>query len=557
MKAKRLHILFICFALGIIQITMSNAGDGVVVHRPEVGDTNFGHSVDISEKTFIASYTSYVGDLGGVYIFGMKAAVVAGKKVQKWDVLHHFLTPDDKARDWFGWDVAIDGDIAVVGAYEDGGNKVVAGGPIGEGPGAVYVYTRSGKKFGQRKKLKADDGKEKDRFGFSVDISGETLVVGAPNDDDAGADSGSAYVYVLRENQWRKQAKLVPADAAAKQWFGWDIGIAGNTVVVGAPLDKEKGRNAGAAYVFVRTGEEWKQQAKLVAADGDSSDKFGNTVDISEGNIIVGAPKDEEKGKDAGAAYIFIQTGEEWKQQQKLTASTPEVKAAFGNAVAITQHMAIVGAPFEDGVDVDAGAAYTYLRRGGSWLEKKKVESQFLRKGEVEDLTTGDNFGNAVAIDKSLLAAKLKGQILVAVGSRWDNVDGDGDRGTVYIYNAGVDLNIPLPVEPNLELMTTQLGHIKRSVLLQNFPNPFNPETWFPYMLADDASTSICIYDVHGQLIRRLDYGIQQAGNYLSKQTAAYWDGKGQLGEHVSSGVYFYTLQAETFRATRRMVILK
>ena len=143
------------------------------------------------------------------------------------------------------------------------------------------------------------------------------------------------------------------------------------------------------------------------------------------------------------------------------------------------------------------------------------------------------------------------------MGSRWDNVDGDGDRGTVYIYDSGVDLNIPLPVEPNLELMTTQLGHIKRSVLLQNFPNPFNPETWFPYMLADDASTSICIYDVHGQLIRRLDYGIQQAGNYLSKQTAAYWDGKGQLGEHVSSGVYFYTLQAETFRATRRMVILK
>ena len=302
MKAKRLHILFICVALGVIRITMSNAGDGVVVHRPKVGDTNFGHSVDISEKTFIASYTSYVGDLGGVYIFEMKKTA----KGQKWDVLHHFLTPDDKARDWFGWDVAIDGDIAVVGAYEDGGNKVVAGGPIGEGPGAVYVYTRSGKKFGQRKKLKADDGKEKDRFGFSVDISGETLVVGAPNDDDAGADSGSAYVYVRREKQWRQQAKLVPADAAAKQWFGWDIGIAGNTVVVGAPLDKEKGRNAGAAYVFVRTGEEWKQQAKLVAADGDSSDKFGNTVDISEGNIIAGAPKDEEKGKDAGAAYIFL-----------------------------------------------------------------------------------------------------------------------------------------------------------------------------------------------------------------------------------------------------------
>ena len=85
MKAKRLHILFICFALGIIQITMSNAGDGVVVHRPEVGDTNFGHSVDISEKTFIASYTSYVGDLGDVYIFEMISMVITSRILEKWN----------------------------------------------------------------------------------------------------------------------------------------------------------------------------------------------------------------------------------------------------------------------------------------------------------------------------------------------------------------------------------------------------------------------------------------------------------------------------------------
>jgi len=113
--------------------------------------------------------------------------------------------------------------------------------------------------------------------------------------------------------------------------------------------------------------------------------------------------------------------------------------------------------------------------------------------------------------------------------------------------------------------------------LLQNYPNPFNPETWIPFDLAADASVSIRIYDVKGQLVRRLDIGKQKAGSYLSKENAAYWNGKDQLGQSVSSGIYFYTLKAggfdgfdtlrtqpkpqatqpKDFVAVRRMVILK
>ena len=103
----------------------------------------------------------------------------------------------------------------------------------------------------------------------------------------------------------------------------------------------------------------------------------------------------------------------------------------------------------------------------------------------------------------------------------------------------------------------TTFGGIKRTSLLQNYPNPFNPETWMPYRLASDAPVAIHIYNVQGHLIRELNLGVQEAGGYLSREAAAYWDGRDQLGQTVSSGIYFYALQAGTFRATRRMFILK
>ena len=126
--------------------------------------------------------------------------------------------------------------------------------------------------------------------------------------------------------------------------------------------------------------------------------------------------------------------------------------------------------------------------------------------------------------------------------------------GTVLLWE--LTPSTPLSVEPSI-LRATPFGQIKRSALLQNFPNPFNPETWIPHTLAHDAPVNIGIYDIRGQLVRQIGLGQQPAGSYLNRETAAYWDGKDQFGEAVSSGVYFYTLKADTFQATRRMVILK
>ena len=111
--------------------------------------------------------------------------------------------------------------------------------------------------------------------------------------------------------------------------------------------------------------------------------------------------------------------------------------------------------------------------------------------------------------------------------------------------------------EAVLSIRLDSIGQPKRNLLLQNYPNPFNPETWIPYHLASVADVKISIYDINGVLVRRLDVGYQQAGFYMGRTQAAYWDGRNQWGEFVVSGVYFYQLQAGEYSATRKMVILK
>ena len=97
----------------------------------------------------------------------------------------------------------------------------------------------------------------------------------------------------------------------------------------------------------------------------------------------------------------------------------------------------------------------------------------------------------------------------------------------------------------------------EKSMLLQNYPNPFNPETWIPFKLSKASDVTIRIYNIAGELVRNIDLGRREVGSYTARERAAYWDGKNQYGEQVASGVYFYNIQAGSFNATKRMVILK
>ena len=134
---------------------------------------------------------------------------------------------------------------------------------------------------------------------------------------------------------------------------------------------------------------------------------------------------------------------------------------------------------------------------------------------------------------------------------------GVGNGIVAYVYSGAEHFNTPpFAVDP-FGLKVTTLAHLKRTALYQNFPNPFNPETWLPYYLATDAPVTFSIYNIHGQLVRALDMGAQEAGDYRDREKAAYWDGRDSAGTMVSSGIYFYTLRTGAYQATRRMLILK
>ena len=547
---KTLRVSLACLILLVGQVALSYAApdvEGEVVPRPQGGDTNWGHSVDVSGTTLIAGYTSYVGNGGGVFIMEFDG--------REWELLQQMKTPDGNTRDWYGHAVAIEDDIAVVSAYEHGGKKPVAGGPLGEGPGLVYVYERGGKEFVEIAQLKGEGIQNNDRFGFSVDISGDTLIAGTPFHDE---EKGAVYVYVRDGNKWNQQAKLMADDAGAKNRFGWDCAVHENTIVVGAPLAAAPARLSGAAYVFKRQGDAWTQVAKVVPDDGDGGDSFGVSVDVSKSRIIVGANKDENevKKRSSGSAYIFQGVGDVYTQAAKLTADEPQEGAGFGLTVALDVNRALVGAPSADTKrGDDSGAAYAFIKDGPNWVLQARV-IPIRGPEEGQGLTSGDNLGSAVAID-----GKFGRQLNFAVvGVQWDaHPDGGDDEGSVYVFDTAdpEGLNIKLSVEPRGDLALTMFGDIKRTALLQNFPNPFNPETWIPYTLADDADVNVRIYDVGGKLVRNLDIGYQRAGRYLNREKAVYWDGRDQLGTSVSSGVYFYTLKTDRFSDTRRMVILK
>ena len=161
-----------------------------------------------------------------------------------------------------------------------------------------------------------------DRFGEAVAIYRHTAVVGASKDDDKGKNSGSVFVYVLDEDTWKPQAKIVPEDLVGSDAFGEAVSLDENTLAVGAPAHTHSEvRFAGAVYIFMREGDRWEQQAKLTADDPGKSAQFGSCISLSFNTVVVGAPlHDTEHGKDAGAAYIFVRNGGRWKQQARLTA---------------------------------------------------------------------------------------------------------------------------------------------------------------------------------------------------------------------------------------------
>ena len=209
--------------------------------------------------------------------------------------------------------------------------------------------------------------------GEAVAIDGNIAVLGAPYDDDFGIISGAAYVYERQAGIWTLAAKLTASDAVADDRFGITVAVDQGVIVIGTRYKQDMGYGTGAAYVFERVGGAWTETEKLLASDAQSGQFFAHSVAVSGSVILVGAYLDDQLGLGAGAAYVFERAGASWVETQRLTASDGTLDDRFGWAVAVSGDVLFIGAHGNDEVGVQSGAAYMFQREGDLWVERQKL----------------------------------------------------------------------------------------------------------------------------------------------------------------------------------------
>ena len=441
------------------------SGDTVVVGAPGEDSNAVGVNGDQSDNS--------AADSGAVYVF-VRSGV-------SWTQQAYIKASNPDPEDSFGYSVAVSGDVLVVGARGEASNATGVNGNQGDNSapkaGAAYVFVRNGTSWSQEAYLKASNTDAEDWFGKSVAVSGETVVVGAYLEDSSakGVDgnqgngtnsdnSGAAYVFVRSGSSWSQEAYLKASNTHPLSLFGHSTSVSGDTALIGAwgEWSNATGVNgnqnntsmpmAGAAYVFVRNGTSWSQEAYLKASNTDQTDSFGFSVSLSDDTAVVSAPLEQSNAtgvngdqqnnslSGAGAAYVFSRNGTSWSQEAYLKASNTYGQDWFGQSVAVSGDRVLVGAHGEDGgaggVNGDqgdnsapaAGAAYAFARRGLSWTQQAYLKAS--------NPGPADYFGWAVAISGDTALAGAWVESSNATGVNGDQSDDSAvGAGAAYVFD--------------------------------------------------------------------------------------------------------------------------
>jgi FG-GAP repeat len=347
-------------------------------------------------------------------VFHPGAAYIFHKTGSAWTQQAKLTNADAKSFDAFGSCVSIDGDYAVVGAS-------------GASPqGKVYIFHRNGATWSEVAQVAPGIGDEATSFfGGPVSLSGDTLMVGA---------WGEVYVFRNSSAGWTKEAKLTDA-ATTQTFFGASMRIDGDYVIVGAPNATLDGIRSGAAYIFLRNGTNWTQQAVLSASDGAEGDSFGLSASLRGSYAIVGAPDATSGGvTETGVAYIFERSGGSWMQVSKVEPVGPHKAKSFGWAVSITTTVfgdyAVVTDPSDFDGGAISGAAYLFKRVGpGAW-------SMVEPKITATDSGVSAEFGDSVYIGGDA--------ILIGAPHHTDTVYA---QGVAYVYTGFLELDTAFDVD--------------------------------------------------------------------------------------------------------------
>jgi hypothetical protein len=638
-----------------------------------VAGDGFGSSIALDGDYALIGAPGVSGDAGAAYLYHYDGTT--------W-VEQARLTEEPEALNFhnFGYSVALRGEYAFVGKQIEE--------PFASGPGAVYVYKRSGEQWTLHQTLRPHDSTDPDGFGIRLAVSGNWLLVGgglsrpymfeqvgeewierqsleplagrpfsygisiALEGDYAFVSASASEVslntiYVFKQvgGVWSEVAQVVPEDGAVGNRFGIDVALDGETLVAAADKDDDAGTDAGAIYVFVREGETWTQQAKLYT--GDSQPPGGSTweVGIRGDTLLLGV----HRHLDTGVVYRYTRTGTEWKLLDKLQPETEFTH--FGSELALDDRFMMIGAA----ADPDGGAVYVYpvvpeievsAPNGGetlalgqtstiTWTSTNipatdSVQIRLLQDGVSlrilqrktpndgshawtvpSDLLPGANYqvrltwtGNTAIKDNSDgfftieagsdpyigVLSPTRGEVLTlgqVYPITWqDNVSGlvtlRLTRAGVYLRNIRAntpsdghyDWVVPVDLEPGNDYqvritsvedpalkdnscgyftlagataMDQQAAALPREVETWAYPNPFNPVAVLRYGLPVSSVVRLEVYDVLGRVVARLVEGVQAAGWH-----AVVFD-----GSSLPSGVYLYRLEAGTFTQARTMLLVK
>lgn len=319
------------------------------------------------------------------------------------------LTSDGANEDYFGNAVDIDGDRVIIGVHRDDFNGVDSG--------SAYIFVRKNNEWVQSAMGFPPGGSARgDRYGISVAISGDTAVVGAYGDDDNGSLSGAAHVLRFLNNQWNLYYKLEAFDGAAGDLFGYSVDIHEETIIVGSYSDDStNGSASGAAYIFTPIDGSWIIQRKLVASDAAEGDLFGYSVAINGDTALIGSRRDDDNGTNSGSAYVFTRIGNTWTQEAKLLSSDGDAHDRFGFSVSLNNDTALIGAHHDDDLGLDSGSAYVFTRQGTTWTQQAKLLPS--------DGVLGDQFGESVSLSHNT----------AIIGAPFTHTNGESS-GSAYVF---------------------------------------------------------------------------------------------------------------------------
>ena len=284
------------------------------------------------------------------------------------DADQRLVPADAEGGELFGWSVAVSGDVLVVGAPRAGRHS--SGFPENDDRGAAYVFRRDGLQWVEEAKLEGD-AIEQHTFGDSVAIDGDRILVGGSSGGVAAQNPGAAYLFRREGEGWVREQRLAPGGEDLNLYFGFGVALRGDLAVVGALGDSQEANLAGSAFVYRYSGGSWILEDRLTASDAAAGDRFGRSVAIGERGVLAAAPGWCDESSRIGRVYLYRRVGGDWIEDQPILGSEAGPADCFGTALATWGDTLVVGSGLDDELGTDAGAAYVFVWDGQEWVEQE------------------------------------------------------------------------------------------------------------------------------------------------------------------------------------------